>query len=188
MMAGSLGICAWAARRSVKTISKPVEKLLTTMILTGLAAITISAGQLPARGCRRPPTGSTARTRPCTKPSAAAARASRSLRMRPQYVHNHIKPPCFPTFGVFFAPHFRCTGVIPDWTFFLLCGIFRKSPARPGCFRAIPHNSARANPEKNWVLMKAVFRRNTLCISRKSDKIRAQFFREAPKPDCAVLP
>lgn len=44
MTAGSLGICAWAARRSVKTISKSVEKLLTTMILTGLPAITISAG------------------------------------------------------------------------------------------------------------------------------------------------
>ncbi len=42
--------------------------------------------------------------------------------------------------------------------------------------KATPHNSARANPEKIWVLMKAVFRRNTLCISRKSDKIRAQIF------------
>ncbi len=47
--------------------------------------------------------------------------------------------------------------------------------------KATPHNSARANPEKNWVLMKAVFRRNTLCISRKSDKIRAQIFQEVPK-------
>ena len=54
--------------------------------------------------------------------------------------------------------------------------------------RAIPHNSARADFEKNWVLMKAVFRRNTLCISRKSDKIRAQFFRKMPKTDYAVFP
>ena len=35
---------------------------------------------------------------------------------------------------------------------------------------------------------KKPFRRNTLCIARKSDKIRAQFFREAPMADCAVLP
>ena len=49
-------------------------------------------------------------------------------------------------------------------------------------------NSARANPEKIWVLMKAVFCRNTLCIARKSDKIRARIFQEAPKADCAVLP
>ena len=57
-----------------------------------------------------------------------------------------------------------------------------------GVVKATPHNSARANPEKIWVLMKAVFRRNTLCISRKSDKIRAQIFQEVPKADCAVLP
>ena len=37
--------------------------------------------------------------------------------------------------------------------------------------KATPHNSARADFEKNWVLMKAVFRRNTLCIARKSDKV-----------------
>ena len=54
--------------------------------------------------------------------------------------------------------------------------------------RAIPHNAARADSEKNRVLMKAVFRRNTLCIARKSDEIRAQFFRKAPKTICAVLP
>jgi hypothetical protein len=54
--------------------------------------------------------------------------------------------------------------------------------------KATPHNSARADFEKNWVLMKAVFRRNTLCIARKSDKIRARFFRKMPKADCAVLP
>jgi hypothetical protein len=47
--------------------------------------------------------------------------------------------------------------------------------------RATPHNSARANPEKIWVLMMALFRRNTLCIARKSDEIRAQIFQEAPK-------
>jgi len=41
--------------------------------------------------------------------------------------------------------------------------------------------SARANPERICVLMKAVFRRNTLCIARKSDEIRAQILREAPK-------
>jgi hypothetical protein len=54
-------------------------------------------------------------------------------------------------------------------------------------FKAIPHNSARANPEKKWVLMMALFRRNTLCIARKSDEIRALFFQEAPKADCAGL-
>ena len=54
--------------------------------------------------------------------------------------------------------------------------------------RATPHNTARANPEKIWVLMKAFFCRNTLCISRKSDKIRARIFQEAPMADCAVLP
>ena len=54
MMAGSLGICAWAARRSLKTISKPVEKLLTTMILTALPAIAISAGAAPGSGVSTP--------------------------------------------------------------------------------------------------------------------------------------
>ena len=54
--------------------------------------------------------------------------------------------------------------------------------------RAIPHNSARADPEKIWVLIKALFRRCTLCTSRKSDEIRAQIFQEMPKADCAVLP
>ena len=57
-----------------------------------------------------------------------------------------------------------------------------------GVVKATPHNSARANPEKIWVLMKAVFRRNTLCISRKGDKIRARIFQEVPKADCAGLP
>ena len=54
--------------------------------------------------------------------------------------------------------------------------------------KAIPHNSARAYPEKIWVLIKALFRRCTLCTSRKSDEIRAQIFQEMPKADCAVLP
>ena len=44
--------------------------------------------------------------------------------------------------------------------------------------KAIPHNSARADPEKIWVLIKALFRRCTLCTSRKSDEIRAQIFQE----------
>ena len=30
-------------------------------------------------------------------------------------------------------------------------------------------NSLRADTEKNWVLMTALFCRNTLCIARKSD-------------------
>ena len=42
--------------------------------------------------------------------------------------------------------------------------------------KATPHNSARADPEKIWVLIKALFRRCTLCTSRKSDEIRAQIF------------
>ena len=54
--------------------------------------------------------------------------------------------------------------------------------------RAIPHNSARADSEKIWVLIKALFRRCTLCTSRKSDEIRAQIFQEMPKANCAVLP
>ena len=54
--------------------------------------------------------------------------------------------------------------------------------------KATPHNSARVIPEKNRVLTKAFFRRHTLCMARKSDKVRARFFREAPMADCAVLP
>ena len=42
-------------------------------------------------------------------------------------------------------------------------------------------NAARADPEKIWVLMKDLFRRNTFCIPRKSDEIRAQIFREMPQ-------
>ena len=47
--------------------------------------------------------------------------------------------------------------------------------------------AARANPERICVLMKALFRRNTLCISRKRDEIRAQRIRDATKavePEC----
>ena len=40
--------------------------------------------------------------------------------------------------------------------------------------------SARADCERIWVLMKAVFRRNTLCISRNNDEIRAQIIRRTP--------
>ena len=42
--------------------------------------------------------------------------------------------------------------------------------------------------EKAGVLIKALFRRCTLCTSRKSDEIRAQIFQEMPQADCAVLP
>ena len=54
--------------------------------------------------------------------------------------------------------------------------------------KATPHNSARADPEKIWVLIKALFRRCTLCTSRKSDEIRAQVFQEMPQANYAVLP
>ena len=54
--------------------------------------------------------------------------------------------------------------------------------------KAIPHNAARADSEKNCVLMMAVFRRNTLCISRKNDEIRARFVRKMPRAYRAVLP
>jgi hypothetical protein len=47
------------------------------------------------------------------------------------------------------------------------------------------NKSARANSEKICVLMKAVFRRHTLCMARKSDKIRAQIFRKAPQAICS---
>ena len=54
--------------------------------------------------------------------------------------------------------------------------------------KATPHNSARADPEKIWVLIKALFHRCTLCTSRKSDEIRAQIFQEMPQANYAVLP
>ena len=53
---------------------------------------------------------------------------------------------------------------------------------------ATPNDSARADHEKICVLTMALFRRHTLCMARKSDEIRAQIFREAPKADYAVLP
>ena len=40
---------------------------------------------------------------------------------------------------------------------------------------------ARVDLEKICVLMKALFCRNTLCIARKSDEIRAQIFRKTPQ-------
>ena len=54
MMAGSLGICAWAARRSVKTISKPVEKLLTTMIPPVCPPLRSARGAAPGSGVSTP--------------------------------------------------------------------------------------------------------------------------------------
>ena len=54
--------------------------------------------------------------------------------------------------------------------------------------RETPHNPARADPERIWVLTMALFCRNTLCISRKSDEVRAQIIWEAPKSDCAMFP
>ena len=60
-------------------------------------------------------------------------------------------------------------------------------PGKSARIKAIPHNAARADSEKNRVLMMALFRRNTLCIARKSDEIRARFFRKMPQAYCAVL-
>jgi len=37
-------------------------------------------------------------------------------------------------------------------------------------------------------VMTALFCGNTLCISRKSDYIRAQIFRQMPQTYCAALP
>ena len=54
--------------------------------------------------------------------------------------------------------------------------------------KATPHDSARAKPEKNQVPRKAIIHRNTMCIARKKDEVRVQFFQEAPMADCAVLP
>ena len=41
--------------------------------------------------------------------------------------------------------------------------------------------SVRVDCEKICVLMMAFFRRNTLCIARKSDEIRAEIIRKIPK-------
>ena len=40
-------------------------------------------------------------------------------------------------------------------------------------FKEAPYNSAKADFEKNQVLMMAIFRSSTLCSARKSDEIRA---------------
>jgi len=55
-------------------------------------------------------------------------------------------------------------------------------------YKAAPHNAARTAGEKIRVMMTALFCRNTLCISRKSDYIRAQIFRRMPQSHCAALP
>ena len=55
-------------------------------------------------------------------------------------------------------------------------------------FQVIPHNVARADSKKKRVLLKPFFCRNTLCIPRKSDKIRVSFFWKMPQANCAVLP
>ena len=47
--------------------------------------------------------------------------------------------------------------------------------------------SVRTDREKICVLMKALFCRNTLCIARKSAKIRAQIFRETPQAIYSVF-
>ena len=46
---------------------------------------------------------------------------------------------------------------------------------------------ARVDREKICVLMKALFCRNTLCIARKRDEIRAQIFRESPQAICSAF-
>jgi len=53
---------------------------------------------------------------------------------------------------------------------------------------AAPHNEARTDDEKIRVMMTALFCRNTLCISRKSDYIRAQIFRQMPQAHYVALP
>ena len=58
----------------------------------------------------------------------------------------------------------------------------------PERLKATPHNAARAAGERIWVLMTELFRRNTLCIARKSSVIRAQIIRRMPQSYCAVLP
>ena len=41
---------------------------------------------------------------------------------------------------------------------------------RTSLSKVIPHNAARADGERKWVLLKAFFCRNTSCIARKNDK------------------
>jgi hypothetical protein len=66
-------------------------------------------------------------------------------------------------------------------------GEFRRS-AEEREEKASPHIPARADFEKIRVLMMAVFCRNTLCISRKTDEIRARIFRKMPKTECGAMP
>jgi hypothetical protein len=54
-------------------------------------------------------------------------------------------------------------------------------------FKEAPHYSARANPEKNWILTMTVFHRNILFISRKSDEVRAQLFLPRQGGLCAAV-
>ena len=46
----------------------------------------------------------------------------------------------------------------------------------------------RAELEEKLSAVVALFRRCTLCTSRKSDEIRAQIFRKMPQAYCAVSP
>ena len=57
----------------------------------------------------------------------------------------------------------------------------------PRGVKAAPRDPARAEFEEGCVLMKAVFRGNTLCIAGKSAKSRAHFVRKTQKPDRAAL-
>ena len=50
------------------------------------------------------------------------------------------------------------------------------------------NKSARAIRERICVLTMALFRRHTLCISRKSDEVRAQIVRKAPRRFVQRLP
>ena len=55
--------------------------------------------------------------------------------------------------------------------------------------RAIPHNSARADFEKICVRKKALFRRHTLCMARKSNAFADQIFQKPPQTIlCGVAP
>jgi len=54
--------------------------------------------------------------------------------------------------------------------------------------KAETHNAARTDGKKIRVMMTALFCGNTLRISRKSDYIRAQIFRQMPQTYCAAPP
>jgi len=53
---------------------------------------------------------------------------------------------------------------------------------------AATHNAAKTDGKKLRVMMTALFCWNTLRISRKSDYIRAQIFRQMPQAYCAAPP